>query len=46
MARATPTMIAALLAQVVLGMAANLFVTIPARHPGASRKNQPPTGLA
>jgi hypothetical protein len=30
MARATLIMIAALLAQFVLGMAANLFVTIPA----------------
>ena len=39
MAWATLIMIAALLAQFVLGMAANLFVTIPARHPGASPKN-------
>jgi len=39
MARATLIMIAAPLAQFVLGMAANLFVTIPAHHPGASPKN-------
>ena len=39
MAWATLIMIAALLAQFVLGMAANLFVTIPAHHPGASPKN-------
>ena len=39
MAWATLIMIAALLAQFVLGMAANLFVTIPAHHPGASPNN-------
>ena len=39
MAWATLIMIAAPLAQFVLGMAANLFVTIPAHHPGASPKN-------
>lgn len=39
MAWATLIMIAALLAQLVLGMAANLFVTIPAHYPGASPKN-------
>jgi hypothetical protein len=39
MAWATLIMIAALLAQFVLGMAANLFVTIPAHYPGASPKN-------
>ena len=39
MAWATLIMIAALLAQFVLGMATNLFVTIPAHHPGASPKN-------
>jgi hypothetical protein len=35
MAWAALIMIGALLAQFVLGMAANLFVTIPAHHPGA-----------
>ena len=39
MAWATLIMIAALLAQFVLGMAVNLFVTIPAHHPGASPNN-------
>jgi hypothetical protein len=39
MAWATLIMLAALLAQFVLGMAANLFVTIPAHHPGASPNN-------
>jgi hypothetical protein len=39
MARATLIMIAALLAQFVLGMAVNLFVTIPGHHPGASPSN-------
>ena len=39
MAWAALIMIAALLAQFVLGMAVNLFVTIPAHHPGCSLKN-------
>ena len=39
MAWATLIMIAALLAQLMLGMATNLFVAIPARHPGANPKN-------
>jgi hypothetical protein len=39
MAWATLIMIAALLAQFVLGMAPNLFVTIPDRHPGTSPEN-------
>jgi hypothetical protein len=39
MAWATLIMIGALLAQFVLGMATNLFVTIPAHHPGANPKN-------
>src|SRR5215468_11774785 len=50
MAWATLIMIAALLAQFVLGMAANLFVTIPAHYPGASpqellRRSRPQRGL-
>lgn len=39
MAWATLIMIGALLAQFLLGMAANLFVTIPAHHPGARPGN-------
>jgi hypothetical protein len=39
MAWATLIMIGALLAQFVLGMAANLFVTIPAHHAGANPRN-------
>jgi hypothetical protein len=39
MAWATLIMIGALLAQFVLGMATNLFVTIPAHHPGARPGN-------
>ena len=39
MAWATLIMIGALLVQFVLGMAANLFVTIPAHHPGARPGN-------
>jgi multisubunit Na+/H+ antiporter MnhC subunit len=49
MAWATLIMIAALLAQFVLGMAVNLFVTIPAHHPGASPKttsSEPATAWA
>jgi hypothetical protein len=39
MAWATLTMIGALLAQFLLGMATNLFVTIPVHHPGARPGN-------
>jgi hypothetical protein len=39
MAWATLIMIGALLAQFLLGMATNLFVTIPAHHPGARPGN-------
>lgn len=38
MARAALVMIVALLVQFTLGMAVNLFVTIPANHPGANPK--------